>query len=292
MPTFATPELISVNLEIGVGDVRIVASERADTVVEIRPGDATKKSDVSLAEQTRVDYVNGVLTIKAPKGRRQYRIWGEAESIDVQLDLPAGSHFRGEGGVASVRGSGSLGDVRVKIGVGDIQLEQAGQVELKTGAGRVSVVRAAKDAAITTGSGIVEIGSIGGGGVVKNSNGDIWIGEAIGDVRVRAANGKIVIDQAQATVVAKSANGDIRLGEVSQGAVAAETACGRIEVGVLAGVAAWLDLDTHFGDVRNELDTAEPPQPGTKSVEVRARTAFGDVVVGRSVASQAGQGAA
>jgi hypothetical protein len=292
MPTFATPEPISVSLEIGVGDVRIVASERADTVVEVRPTDATKKSDVSLADQTRVDYVNGVLTIKAPKGRRQYRIWGGAESIDVQVDLPAGSHVGGVAGVASVRGSGPLGDVRVKTGVGDIQLEQAGEVDLKTGAGRIGVGRASGNASITTGSGIVEIGSIGGGGVVKNSNGDTWIGEAASDVRVRASNGKIVVDQALATVTAKSANGDIRLGEVSRGSVSAETACGRIDVGVLAGVAAWLDLDTHFGDVQNGLDTAEPPLPGAKTVDVRARTSFGDVSVGRSVASHPGNGVA
>jgi DUF4097 and DUF4098 domain-containing protein YvlB len=285
MPTFATPEPISVSLEIGVGDVRIVASERADTVVEVRPSDATKKSDVTAAEQTRVDYVNGMLTIKASKGRRQYMFWGGAESIDVHVELPAGSHIRGVAGVASVRGSGPLGDVRVKTGVGDIQLEQAGHVDLKTGAGRIGVGRASNDATITTGSGIVEIGSIGGGGVVKNSNGDTWIGEAAGDVRASAANGKIVVDQAQAAVTAKSANGDIRLGEVSSGAISAETACGRIDVGVLQGVAAWLDLDTHFGDVRNGLDTAEPPQPGAKTVEVRARTAFGDVIVGRSIAA-------
>jgi hypothetical protein len=292
MPTFATPEPISVSLEIGVGDVRIVASERADTIVEVRPTDATKPSDVSLAEQTRVDYVNGVLTIQAPKGRRQFRIWGGAESIDVQVDLPAGSHIGGVAGVASVRGSGRLGDVRVKTGVGDIQLEQAGQVELKTGAGRIAVGRISDTAGITTGSGMVEIGSIGAGGVVKNANGDTWIGEATGDVRVRAANGKIVVDRALATVAAKSANGDIRLGEVSRGAVAAETACGRIDVGVLAGVAAWLDLDTRFGDVRNGLDATEPPQPGAKTVDVRARTSFGDVSVGRSVTSSTGKGAA
>ncbi|HEX3461975.1 MAG TPA: DUF4097 family beta strand repeat-containing protein [Acidimicrobiales bacterium] len=292
MPTFATPEPIAVTLEIGVGDVRIVAGERADTVVEVRPTDATKKSDVSLAEETRVDYVNGVLTIKAPKGRRQYRIWGGAESIDVEVEVPTGSHIGGVTGVASVRASGPLGDVRVKTGVGDIQLEQAGQVELKTGAGRIAIGRASGNASITTGSGTVEIGSLGGGGVVKNSNGDTWIGEATSDLRVRAANGKIVVERALGTVAAKSANGDIRLGEVSGGAISAETACGRIEIGVLAGVSAWLDLDTHFGDVRNGLDTTGPPQPGEKTVEVRARTAFGDVSVSRKVGSPTGIGAA
>ena len=37
MPTFDTPESITVTLEIGVADVRITAGERTDTVVDVRP---------------------------------------------------------------------------------------------------------------------------------------------------------------------------------------------------------------------------------------------------------------
>ena len=44
MPTFETPEPISVSLELGVGDVRIAASERTDTVVEVRPSDPPKNA--------------------------------------------------------------------------------------------------------------------------------------------------------------------------------------------------------------------------------------------------------
>jgi hypothetical protein len=54
MPTFDTPEPISVSLEIGVGDIQIAASDRADTVVEVRPTDPRKAADVQAAEQTRV----------------------------------------------------------------------------------------------------------------------------------------------------------------------------------------------------------------------------------------------
>ena len=43
MPTFDTPEPITVTLELGVGDVRITASDRADTVVEVRPSDPAKE---------------------------------------------------------------------------------------------------------------------------------------------------------------------------------------------------------------------------------------------------------
>ena len=56
MRTFDTPEPISVTVELGVGDLRIVASDRTDTMVEVRPSDAAKKADVTAAEQTRVEY--------------------------------------------------------------------------------------------------------------------------------------------------------------------------------------------------------------------------------------------
>ena len=70
MPTFDTPEPISVTLEVGVGDIRIVASDRTDTIVDVRPSDPAKRSDVTAAEQTRVEYANGSLLVKAQKGWR------------------------------------------------------------------------------------------------------------------------------------------------------------------------------------------------------------------------------
>ena len=87
MPTFDTPEPISVTVEFGVGDLRIVASDRTDTMVEVRPSDPAKKADVTAAEQTRVEYAGGRLLIKAPqeleaahlaRGRRVDRRAGRA----------------------------------------------------------------------------------------------------------------------------------------------------------------------------------------------------------------------
>jgi Putative adhesin len=288
MPSFDTPEPISVTVEIGVGDIRIVASDRSDTTVEVRPGDETKKSDVAAAQQTRVEYASGRLLIKGPpKGWRHYSLRSGGESIDVQIDLPAGSQIRCDGGVASLRCTGRIGECHFKTGVGDIQVDEAGDpLELKTGAGDISVGRAAGHADITTGSGDVRIGNIDATAVITNSNGDTWIGEVTGDLRVKAANGKIIVDQARDTVTAKTANGDIRLGEVTRGAVSAATAYGKVDVGISEGVTAWLDLNTGFGNVEHDLDAAEHPAAGQDAVEVRARTSFGDIRVHRVPAHQ------
>ena len=286
MPTFHTPEPISATVEVGVGDIRIDASERADTVVEVRPSDPSKKSDVTAAEQTRVEYADGRLLVKAPKSR-QRAPWRGAGSIDVRIGLPLGSQIEGEGGVATLRCSGRIGECRFRTGVGDVQLDTVGPLDLKSGAGDVTVGQVAGRAHVTMGTGALGIAGIDGTAVVRNRNGDTWIGEVGGDTRVNAANGKISIDRALASVAAKTANGDVRLGEVARGAVVAQSALGAVEVGVRDGVAAWLDLHTKFGSVRNDLDDAERPEPGEEAVEVHVRTSLGDITIRRSVSSAA-----
>ena len=72
MPTFDTPAAISVTVELSVGDLRVNATDRTDTVVEVRPSDPGKKADVAAAEQTRVEYANGSLLIKTPTGWRPF----------------------------------------------------------------------------------------------------------------------------------------------------------------------------------------------------------------------------
>jgi hypothetical protein len=289
MPTFETPEPISVTVEFGVGDLRIVASDRTDTMVEVRPSDPTKKADVTAAQQTRVEYAGGRLLIKAPKNWRQYSFRGGGESVDVQVELPAGSQLRGETGVAALRCRGRLGECRYKTGIGDIQLDRAGAVQLRTGVGDITVERAGGDAELTTGSGSLRVDGVDGTAVVKNSNGDTWIGRVTGDLRVNAANGRISVDQASGPVAAKSANGDVRLGEVAHGTVLAQTAFGKVEIGIRDGVAAWLDLNTRYGTVRNDLNSADRPGAGEDVVEVRARTAFGDITIHRSSANDPGR---
>jgi DUF4097 and DUF4098 domain-containing protein YvlB len=276
MPTFATPEPISVTVELGVGDLEIAASDRSDTVVEVEPSDPAKPADVAAAAKTTVEYVNGVLRIKAPKGWRRYnfRAGAGAESIDVRIQLPTGSRLRAEAGLSDLRCSGALGECRYKTGVGDITIEQvSGDIELTAGSGAIAVDR------------------IGGSATVKNSNGDTWIGEVIGDLQVKAANGKVGVDHAYAAVTAKTANGDIHLDEVSSGAIVAETGWGKVNIAVRSGVPAWLDLHTAFGHVHNALEASQHPGTSEQSVEVRARSGFGDITI-RRADIRSGQGAA
>ncbi len=289
MPTFDTPQPISATVDIGVGDIRIVAGDRADTVVEVRPSDPAKKGDVTAAEQTRVDYADGRLVVKGPK-KQQFSLRGVRESIQVEIALPAGSHVRAAGGVADVRCTGLLGECRVKTGIGAVEIDRAGPVHCKVGAGDITVGHSTGHTEITSGSGDLRIDTVDGTAVLRNANGDTILGTVTGDLRVRSANGRIEVERAQATAAAKTANGAIRFGEVSRGTIVAETALGGVEVGIRPEVAAWLDLDTRFGTVRNDLGPTDRPGPGEATVEVRAHSAFGDVTIRRSPAGITAEG--
>jgi hypothetical protein len=288
MRTFDTPEPITVTLELGVADLRIDASDRADTVVDVQPSDPTKKADVAAAEATYVEDANGTLLIRAPKGWRQWTPWGGHESIDVRLGIPAGSAVHGSAGVASLRAAGRLGEVRYRAGVGDVVLEHADRIEIRCGAGDVAADAVEGRAEVKT-AGSIRLGSVGGPAVIKNTNGDTRIGEIGGDARLNASNGSIVVGIARSSVAAKTANGDVRIDEVARGSVVAQSAMGTVDIGIPPGVSAWLDLETKFGNVHNELENAERPRPGEDAVEVHAHTSMGDVTIRRPLAAGAGR---
>ncbi len=275
MPTFDTPQPVSVILELGLGEVWIAASDRSETVVEVEPSDPARPSDVSAAEKITVEHVSGTLHIGAPKGWKRYSLRGGDGSVDVRIELPTGSCLRGHGGLVGLRSSGTLGECRYRTGAGDIAMEQiAGASELTTGTGSIGVER------------------IAGSAMTKNGNGDTWIGEVVGDLQAKAANGRIAVDRAHSAVTAKTSNGGIRLDEVVHGAIVAETARGDVDVAVRDGVAAWLDLHTGFGRVRNSLEAGAQPGPSEETVEVHARSSFGDITIRRTDVGDRGQGAA
>ncbi|MEH1015964.1 DUF4097 family beta strand repeat-containing protein [Micromonospora sp. CPCC 206060] len=281
MPTYETPEPISVTLELGVGDVRIAASDRTDTVVEVRPSDEADESDVKAAQQVRVDYTNGTLRVTGPKAR-VFDFSRQTRSVDVSIELPSGSQVSAEMQAGDYRCAGRLGQCRLKTSAGDIWLERTGPLRLDTSAGHITADEVTGNAEISTGSGKIQIGEVEGTAVIRNSNGDTTIDVVTGDLRVRAANGDIHIEHAGAGVDAKTSNGSIRLGEVNRGSIILGTAMGNLDVGIAEGTAAWLEVNTGFGHVRNLLNNTTRPDDTDQTVEIRGRTSYGDITIHRS----------
>jgi hypothetical protein len=281
MPTYETPEPITATIELVVANVRLVASNRHDTVVQVHPSDLSHEADVRVAEQTRVEYSAGRLLIKAPK-QRGLSLFGRTGSIDVTIECPAGSTLDSDAAVADLRCLGRLGECRIKIATGDIHLDETGPLQLSTGAGTIVVNQVDGDARVSTGSGKIRLGHVDGTAVVKNSNGDNVIGTVTRDLQVKTANGEVTIDRAGAGVNAATANGDIRVGDVTRGSIALKSGFGKIEIGIRPGTAALLDVFTAHGRVQNHLDAVDSPQPSDATVDVRARTAFGDILIRRA----------
>lgn len=281
MTTYDTPEPISVEIDIPVGDIRLTASDRADTDVEVRPSDRSQEQDVRAAEQTLVDFAAGRLLVRGPR-QRGLSLFGRPGSVDVTIALPAGSHLQATAAAGSLHATGRLGECRIKTSAGDVDLDQAGSLDLTTSAGDVAVARVTGDAEVSTGSGDVRLRAAGGTVSIKNSNGDSWVGEAGGDLRMSAANGDINVGSAGAGITATTAAGDVRIGAVTRGSVSLKTAFGDIEIGIRAGTAARLDTGTSFGRVRNEMTAAAGPEPSDQTADVRARTSYGDIVIRRA----------
>lgn len=238
---------------------------------------------MAAADQTEVDYSDGRLLVKVPKRRRVLGPSSDSGSVDVAVDLPAGSHVHvnGSGSVAAFCGEGRLGECRIHTGIGDIQLDQAGSLDAGT-TGTITVNHVTGDVEARTGSGRIHLGRIGGSAKLKNTDGDSWVGDITGELRCQAAGGDIIVDTARAGVTANSARGAIRVGGLTRGSAWLKTAAGEIEIGISTGTAAYLDVHTKFGRVHNKLEDAEDPAPSEETVDVRACTSYGDITAHRS----------
>jgi hypothetical protein len=279
MPTFDTSEPISATVDLAVAQIHLTAGVSPRTVVDVRPSDPLKEKDVRAAEATTVGFTDGRLLIETPRRQAWHR--RDDGSVDVTVELPAGSHLTASVGLGDLRSDGRLGDCRVTTGCGKITLAEAATLDLTSGLGDITVEHATGRAEATTGSGDLRLAALDGGAVLKSANGDAWVGVARDEIRLQTANGRIAVDRAHAGVEAKTANGDIRVAEVARGTVVLESHLGDIEVGVREGSAAWLDVRSALGKVFVELDDADTPDPTAETVSVRARTSLGKIRVRR-----------
>jgi DUF4097 and DUF4098 domain-containing protein YvlB len=178
MQKFDTTTPITALLDIPAGRVRFIAADRADTTVEVLPADASKSRDVKAAEQATVEYGDGVLRIQA-SAKNQFL--GSSGSVEVTVQLPAGSRVETKAAGAEVRGVGRLGDVTFEGAEGILKLDEAASVHVTTHAGDVTVGRLTGDAGITTGKGDIRITeAVRGKLVLSTQAGDVSVGAAAG----------------------------------------------------------------------------------------------------------------
>jgi polyisoprenoid-binding protein YceI len=281
MPAFDTPEPIIAEIDVYTGQVRIQASARADTVVEVRPTDPSTEASVQAAERTIVEFSGGRLLVKGPKPSVLGHLRNWRGAIDVTVELPAGSRVEAEV-AAEFIAAGPLGRTVLRSSLGDVRMEETGPLEARASIGDISVDRVNGPAEATTSTGSIRIGRIAGPGNVKASTGGITVGEVTGELQLKTGTGDITVDRVLGDLTAKSAHGRIRIGAAVSGTVHVEGGHGKVGIGIAEGTAAWLDLHSKNGVVRNALTAADGPETADAVVEVRVQTNWGDVDVHRS----------
>ncbi|MGW2765431.1 DUF4097 family beta strand repeat-containing protein [Streptomyces sp. NPDC001275] len=174
MHKFDTPAPISAVLDIPAGRVQFIAADRADTTVEVLPANPSKKRDVQTAEQTTVAYADGVLRIHTPEPKNQ--VFGPSGSLEVTIQLPAGSRVEGKAAGSELRGVGRLGDVVFEGAYRQIKIDEAASVRLTAIDGDVEVGRLGGPAEISTARGAIRITeAVRGTVVLRTQSGDISV---------------------------------------------------------------------------------------------------------------------
>ncbi|MGW1542498.1 DUF4097 family beta strand repeat-containing protein [Streptomyces sp. NPDC002309] len=179
MQKFDTPAPVSVVLDVPAGNIRFIAADRADTTVEVLPADATKSRDVKAAEQTEVVYGDGVLRIEVPAAKN--RILGASGSVEVTVQLPAGSRVEAKTAAGEFRGVGRLGDVVFEGAQGSVKLDESADTRLTLLAGDITVGRLGGPGEISTQKGAVRVTeAVRGTVTLRTEHGDISVGAAQG----------------------------------------------------------------------------------------------------------------
>ncbi|MFJ9697197.1 DUF4097 family beta strand repeat-containing protein [Kitasatospora sp. NPDC101183] len=178
MQKFDTTAPVTALVDVPAGSLRFIASDRAETTVEVLPADSSKSRDVKAAEQTRVSFEGGVLRIDAPD---QKQILGPSGTVEVVVQLPAGSRVEGKVAAGELRGVGRLGDVRFEGAQAVVKLDEAAGARITLQLGDVTIGRLTGDAEIATQKGdLLVTEAVRGALVLRTEHGGISVAAARG----------------------------------------------------------------------------------------------------------------
>lgn len=240
---------------------------------------------------------SGAIEVHAEDGRRttDLRIEGERDPDDVHVSFePDGA---GRDRVRIEHRSGPIRrrrDLRIKALVPagtevEAETERAdlvgrgrfGAVAFRSGSGDLNVDHVDADVAAASASGDLVVGTAGGDVVAHGASGDVIVGTVGGALVARSVSGDVAAHSVGGSATVTTVSGDVRIGTLGRSRTALRAVSGDIEAGIPRGVAVFLDLSSTSGDVRSDLDNAEPP-PGGPDLELVAASVSGDVRVRRA----------
>lgn len=279
MPTFDTPDPITATVELPIGELHVIASDRADTTVDVR----STSEDRAQADAVRVELRGRELRVTGPpRGLRQLLPKAPGRSIEVEVALPSGSALVARSGYGAIRADGRLGNCTIHTKYGDVRLEHAASATLAVAYGQARVTGSIDgDADLVADHGGVQVCDVGGSASLRSKYGGIRADEIAGEAALTGAHGAIDVDVVQAGARVRTAHGSVRLGRVARGEIVVTSTHGRLEIGIADTSAAWLDLDTGAW-VSNDLSPREDPAGFAETVSVHARSQEGHIVIRRA----------
>jgi DUF4097 and DUF4098 domain-containing protein YvlB len=136
MHKFDTTTPVTAVIDLPAGRVQVIAADRTDATVEIRPADPAKKRDAQAAERIEIDHHDGVLRITTPT-KNQY--FGPSGSVEITLQLPAHSRIEAKAAATEFRAVGRLGDITFEGAYGPVKIDEAASLRLTVTDGDVTV---------------------------------------------------------------------------------------------------------------------------------------------------------
>jgi len=266
---FETTGPVELSVELAKGTLTIDTTEAHHAHIEISGRDP---------ERVRVEQHGDRLTVADPQSRNRFAF--THPGFDVTIVVPAASGLALKTATADVEARGSYGSATINtasasVRIGDVE----GTAVVSSGSGPVTVAAVRRELRVKSGSGDLVIGTAGASVVASTGSGDITVEHARGQVSAKTGSGDLRVGTADDDVSLATATGDLEIGRVRRGRVIGRGATGDVRVGIPAGTPVWTDISTATGRIRSGLRSVGQPQDGQEHVELRARTASGDITL-------------
>ncbi|MGX1369241.1 hypothetical protein RKD19_004600 [Streptomyces canus] len=175
MQKFDTPAPLTTVIDLPAAHIQVIAADRADTTVDIRPADPAKNRDTKAAEQIQVHYQDGVLRITAPPATSRHL--GPSGAAEVTVQLPAGSRVETTSAAVRFRAVGRLGDIVLDGAHGPVKIDEAASLHLTATDSDITVQRLTGPGRITTQRGHITLHEAHTGTLeLTTQQGDITLG--------------------------------------------------------------------------------------------------------------------
>ncbi|CAA9367396.1 MAG: hypothetical protein AVDCRST_MAG32-207 [uncultured Nocardioides sp.] len=267
--SFETPAPIELYVENLRGRVDVTAADTTVTTVQVTG---------ERADEFVVEHDGHQVAVIAPK--RAGGVFGRDSSAEVVVTMPARSTLVAKVGSSDLTAHGPLGDASVDSGSGDVSLELVeGDAELRSGSGDLQVTELRGDARVKSGSGDVVVKHSARSLVVSTGSGDVLVRRSDGHLAVKTGSGDVLVGEAADDISCTTGSGDLRVDVARRGKVTVKGASGDVLLGVPRGTPVWTDITTASGRVSSEVGGAGEPAEGQDFLEVRARTASGDITL-------------